>query len=136
MLENETLERQELNRICYLIRGAFFEVFKELGPGLLESIYEAALIIELQSRGLRVQRQRPLPVWYKGHKLDVDFKLDLLVEDKVVIELKSVEELHPVFFKQTTSYMKLAKVKVGFLVNFNVPFLKDRKSLVRLVAGF
>ncbi|TCZ68565.1 GxxExxY protein [Flaviaesturariibacter aridisoli] len=136
MLENETAERQELNRICYLIRGAFFEVFKELGPGLLESIYEAALIIELQSRGLQVHRQRPLPVWYKGHKLDVDFRLDLLVEDKVVIELKSVEELHPVFFKQTTSYMRLAKVKVGFLVNFNVPFLKDRKSLVRLVAGF
>ena len=87
------------NDITYQIRGAVFDVYNTLGPGLLESVYEEALCFELEQRGLHVARQVEVPINYKGHKLKNDLKLDVLVEDQIIIELKSVEEIRPVFFK-------------------------------------
>lgn len=108
------------NEISYQIRGAIYDVYNALGPGLLERIYEEALIVELRDhRGLEVVQQAPLDVFYKDAKLPVDYRLDLLVEDKVIIELKSVEEMKPVFHLQLKSYLKIADKKLGILVNFN-----------------
>ena len=108
-----------LNEITYEIRGAIYDVYKELGPGLLESVYEEALVFELNQRGLRVSRQVQVPVIYKGNSLKTELRLDLLVEDSVIVELKSVEELKKLFSKQLLTYLRLMNKKVGFLVNFN-----------------
>lgn len=106
--------------LTYKIRGAIFEVYNYWGPGLFEQIYEESLVHQLRKEGLKVEQQVPLPVIYDGVKLPCDYRLDLLVEDKVIIELKSVEELHPVHYKQLMTYLKIAHKKVGLLVNFNV----------------
>ena len=106
------------NEITYLIRGAVFEVYNALGPGLLESVYEEALCFELQNRGLMVERQKHVPVVYKGHVLNTELRLDLLVEDRIIVELKSVEEMKPVFYKQLRTYLKLLNKHLGLLVNF------------------
>ena len=106
------------NEITYLIRGAVFEVYNALGPGLLESVYEEALCFELQNRGLMVERQKHVPVVYKGHVLNTELRLDLLVEDRIIVELKSVEEMKPVFYKQLRTYLKLLNKNLGLLVNF------------------
>ncbi len=108
------------NEISYQIRGAIFEVYNNLGPGLLESIYEAALKKELEKKGLKVERQKPIPVFYKGDDLGMGFRLVLLVEDKVIVELKSVESLHKVFFKTLLSYLRVTDLRLGLLMNFNV----------------
>ena len=108
------------NEISYKVIGAIYKVYNELGPGLLESVYEAALCYQLRKDGLRVESQVKLDVMYDGKVLPVDFRLDILVEDKVIIELKSVEELKPVHYKQLMTYLRIANKKVGFLVNFNV----------------
>lgn len=107
------------NQISYQIRGAIFDVYNELGPGLLESVYEEAMVFELKKRGLSIQRQLEVPILYKGEKLSTDLRLDLLVEDSVIIELKSVSELQDVHYKQLLTYLKLTKKKLGILVNFN-----------------
>ena len=107
------------NEITYEIRGAIYDVYKELGPGLLESVYEEALCFELEQRGLSIERQKQVPVIYKGSKLKTELRLDILVEDKVVIELKSVEEMKKVFAKQLLTYLRLLDRRVGILVNFN-----------------
>lgn len=107
------------NEISYKIRGAIFKVYKELGPGLLESIYEAALCYQLTKDGLSVQKQVPVKVVYDGVILPVDYRLDLLVEDKVIVELKSVETLMNVHHKQLLTYLKITGKKLGILVNFN-----------------
>ena len=107
------------NQISYQIRGAIFDVYNELGPGLLESVYEEAMVFELQKRGLSIQRQLEVPILYKGEKLSTDLRLDLLVEDSVIVELKSVSELQDVHYKQLLTYLKLTKKKLGILVNFN-----------------
>lgn len=107
------------NEISYKIRGAIYKVYNELGPGLLESVYEAALVYQLKKDGLQVLNQVSLDVIYDGVKLPVELRLDVLVEDKVIIELKSVEQLLPVHHKQLLTYMKLSKKKLGILVNFN-----------------
>ena len=107
-----------LNEITYQIRGAIFEVYNALGPGLLESVYEEALCFELIKRGLKVERQKQIPIIYKGNELKTELRLDILVEDQVIIELKSVEEMKPVFFKQTRTYLKLLNKHLGLLVNF------------------
>lgn len=109
-----------LNNISYQIRGAIYEVYKTLGPGLLESVYEEALVYELEQRGLRVERQKQVPIIYKGINLDTNLRLDLLVEDQVIIELKSVAEMKDLFFKQTLTYCRVLNKKLGILVNFNV----------------
>ena len=113
------------NDITYQIRGAIYEVYKALGPGLLESVYEEALTYELQKRGLKVERRKEVPIHYDGQLLSTALRLDMLVEDKVIIELKSVSEMKDVFYKQTLTYCKLLNKKLGILVNFNVNDIFD-----------
>lgn len=107
------------NEITYEIRGAIYDVYKALGPGLLESVYEEALVFELKQRGLKVERQKQVPILYKGNVLKTELRLDLLVEDSVIVELKSVEEMKKVFSKQLLTYLRLLDKRVGLLVNFN-----------------
>jgi len=107
------------NDITYKIRGAIYKVYNELGPGLLESIYEAALVYQLKKDGLHVEAQVPLKVIYDDSILPVDYRLDLLVEDRVIIELKSVEEVKKLFHKQLLTYMRISGKRLGILVNFN-----------------
>ena len=121
------------DEITYKIRGSIYEVFKQLGPGLLESVYEACLYYELNSLGLEVQCQVPLPVNYKSIKLDIGFRLDLLVEESVIVEIKSVEILSNVHKKQLLTYLKLTGKKIGILVNFNTAHLVDKESIIRIV---
>ena len=122
------------NQISYQIRGAIYDVYKTLGPGLLESVYEEALCYELEQRGLIVERQKQVPVVYKGVTLKSDLRLDVLVEDKVIVELKSVSEMKDVFFKQTLTYCKLLNKKLGILVNFNVEDILD-DAIFRVANG-
>ena len=107
------------NDITYQIRGSIYDVYKELGPGLLESVYEEALCYELKQRGLNVERQVQVPIKYKGNVLNTELRLDILVEDSIIIELKSVDEMKKVFAKQLLTYLRLMDKKVGLLVNFN-----------------
>jgi GxxExxY protein len=128
------ISKNETERIGKLILDAAFEVHKELGPGLLESVYEYCLVQELKSRNLYVESQVKLPVIYKGKQLDKEFVLDLLVEHEIVIELKAVEILMPVHEVQLLTYLKLADNKLGYLINFNVPLLKE--GLKRKINGY
>lgn len=121
------------NEISYEIRRAIYEVYEELGPGLLESSYEFALKYELERTGLKVKSQVELPLRYKDLILQNAYKLDLLVENKVIIELKSVDAIHKVHHKQLITYLKLSDLKLGILVNFNTDFLKD--NIFRKVNG-
>jgi GxxExxY protein len=114
----------ELNKLTEKIIGCGIEVHRELGAGLLESIYEAALWFELKNHDLKYERQKALPVEYKGYKIG-EFRIDLVVENSVVVELKSVERFDPIFEAQILSYMKLGKYKIGLLMNFNSKLLKD-----------
>ena len=113
------------NDLTYQIRGAVWDVYNALGPGLLESVYEEALCYELEQRGLKVERQVDVPIAYKGNMLKTNLRLDMMVEDQVVIELKSVESLKPIFFKQTNTYLKLMNKHLGLLVNFGEYDMKD-----------
>lgn len=127
------MEQKTENDISYVIRGAIFKVYNELGPGLLESVYETVLLFELQKQGLDVKSQVPLPVFYEGNKLELGFRLDLLVNNKVIIEIKSVENLAEVHHKQVLTYLKLSNLKLGLLVNFNVDNIS--KGVFRKVNG-
>ncbi|WP_114747639.1 GxxExxY protein [Pleomorphovibrio marinus] len=113
------------NDISYKIRGAIYEIYNELGAGLLESVYVAAMEYELIRQGLDVKREVPLPVVYKEVKLELGFRLDLLVEEKVIVEVKSVEKLAEVHHKQVVTYLKLTNLKLGVLVNFNVSNINE-----------
>jgi GxxExxY protein len=126
-------QTMDLNDITYKIRGAIFTIHKELGPGLLESVYEAALLYELQSIGLNVKSQLGIPVKYKDVKLELGFRMDILVEDLIIIEIKSIEILHDVHKKQLLTYLKLSNKKLGILVNFNASVLKDKESIIRII---
>jgi GxxExxY protein len=119
------------NDISYKIIGSALEVHKTLGPGLLESVYENTLAYELRQNGLETRTQVPLPVMYKEIKMEVGFRIDLLIENKVIIEIKSVEALAPVHFAQTLTYLKLSGLKLALLINFNTIKLKD--SIHRIV---
>ncbi len=107
------------------IIGAAIEVHRHLGPGLLELAYEECLCKELEIRDIAFERQKPLPVAYKGIALDCGYKLDVVVEGKVILELKSVNKFEPIHDAQLLTYLKLADLKLGILINFNVPVLKD-----------
>ena len=120
-----------IDNLIYESIGAAMEVYNHLGPGLLESIYEKAMIYELQSRGLKVSSQMPVEVKYKNVTLSSDLRLDILVEDKVIIELKSVETLMPVHFKQIRSYMKLLDIPAGILINFNVSDFRQGYKVIK-----
>lgn len=116
--------RTHYNNIGTEIIDAAMSVHRELGPGLLESVYEECLIEELKEKGLKVQNQVRLPIVYKGKELKKEFIIDLLVEDIIIIELKAVEDLLPVHEVQLVTYLKLANKKLGYLINFNVSLLK------------
>ena len=107
------------NELTYEVRGAIYDVYKTLGPGLLESVYEEALSFELQKRGFRVERQVEVPIMYQGNILKTILRLDMLVENQIIVELKSVEELQKVHYKQLLTYLRLMDKRVGLLVNFN-----------------
>jgi GxxExxY protein len=113
-----------VNRVTETIIGAAIAVHRGLGPGLLESAYEACLAYELLQRGLRVERQKELPLRYGGVTLDCAYRIDLLVEDAVIVEVKSVDRLEPIHEAQLLSYLRLAKKHLGLLINFNVKVLK------------
>jgi GxxExxY protein len=121
------------NEIAYQIRGAIYDVYNKLGPGLFELVYENALSYELKKRGLDVKSQVPINIVYDGIDMGAGFKMDLLVEDKVIIELKSVETLALVHHKQLLTYLKLTNLKLGILVNFNTSEIN--KSIIRKVNG-
>ena len=126
-------EREELNKITEGIIGAAIEVHRHLGPGLLESAYQAALAFELKQRGYKVEQQKPLPMTYKEIKLDAGYRLDFLVNDKVIVEIKSSDGIAPIYDAQILSYLKLSGCKVGLLVNFNVKLVKN--GIKRYVNG-
>ena len=127
-------EKERLDRITESIIGAAIAVHRVLGPGLLESAYEACLAFELVERGLKIEQQKPLPVVYRKVELDCAYRLDLLVEGLVIVEIKSVDNLAPIHMAQLLSYLKLSGCKVGLLMNFNVKILKD--GIRRVVNNF
>jgi GxxExxY protein len=124
----------EFNKITEKIINGAISVHKELGPGLLESAYEACLVYELASQNLKVERQKGLPIHYRGIQLDCGYRLDLLVEGSVIVEIKAIERIEPIHEAQLLSYLKLSKCKVGLLMNFNVRVLRD--GIRRLVNQF
>ncbi len=119
------------NEISFAVRGAAFKVYNALGPGLLESVYEVALTYELRKMGHEVKNQVAVPMVYADLKLDVGFRLDLLVDELVIVELKSVEALLEVHHKQLLTYLRLTNKKLGLLINFNAQNLKD--NIIRIV---
>jgi len=121
------------NEISYIIRGCIFKIYNSLGAGLLESAYEAALKYEIEKAGLEVRTQVALPMIYESVRVDIGYRLDLLVENKVIVELKSVENLLDVHHKQIITYLKLSGLKLGLLVNFNSDDIS--KSIFRKVNG-
>ena len=129
------MSKETLNALTELIIGAALEVHKELGPGLLEQSYEACLSFELLSRGLSIERQKALPLIYKNQRLDCGYRIDLLVEESVVVEVKAIERFERVHVAQVMSYLKFTDCRVGLLLNFNVALLA-RDGLKRVVNGF
>lgn len=123
----------EINQITERIIGAAIEVHKALGPGLLESSYETCLAYEFACQGLAFEQQKSMPVVYKDIQLDAGYRLDFLVEDQVIVELKAVDMLRPIHRAQIISYLKLSGCKIGLLINFNVPVLKN--GIERVVLG-
>ncbi len=122
-----------INEITGIIVNSAMTVHSALGPGLLESAYQACLAHELRSRGLEVAAQVPQPLVYKGQKLEVGYRIDLVVEGRVVVEVKSVDAIHPIHQAQLLSYMRLSGLSVGLLINFNVLHLRD--GIKRMVDG-
>jgi GxxExxY protein len=116
-LETEAIGKQ--------IVHAAFTVHKAMGPGLLEKVYETCMIDELTSLGVKVNQQQPVPLYYKGEMIQEKLRLDLIVSDSIIVELKSVDQIHPVHEAQIISYLKLSNLKLGYLINFNVPLVKN-----------
>jgi GxxExxY protein len=115
----------DINHLTGGVIGAAIEVHKAIGPGLLESAYEECLSHELDLKKIQYERQKPLPVEYKDVKLDCGYRLDLIVENRLIVELKACESLLPIYEAQLLTYLKLTNIKVGLLINFNVPVLKE-----------
>ncbi len=125
--------RRSPNEISRVVLDASMKIHSFLGPGLLESTYKACLSQELRNRGLRVEMERPLPVIYEGTKLEIGYRVDMLVEDSVIIEIKSIDAITPVHQAQVLSYLRLSGMSLGLLINFNVAHLKD--GIKRFVMG-
>ncbi|MBZ0118302.1 MAG: GxxExxY protein [Sandaracinaceae bacterium] len=121
------------NRVTEQIIGAAIAVHRELGPGLLESTYEACLACELSHRDLKVERQKPLPVQYRGLQVDCGYRVDLLVDDQVIVELKTVASVLPIHEAQILTYLKLSQLRVGLILNFNVRLMKE--GIHRFLSG-
>ena len=124
----------DINQLTGKVIGAAIEVHKASGPGLLESTYEECLCHELQLRKIAYERQKPLPIEYKGVRLDCGYRLDLLVQGKIILELKACEKIDPIHEAQLLTYLKLTGLNVGLLLNFNVPVMRD--GIVRIVNEF
>jgi GxxExxY protein len=124
-LRGEIIMEIDINHLTGEVIGAAIEVHKALGPGLLESAYEECLSHELDLKKIQYERQKPLPVQYKDVKLDCGYRLDLIVENRLIVELKACESLLPIYEAQLLTYLKLTNIKVGLLINFNVPVLKE-----------
>ena len=124
----------EINEITSIIIEECIYIHRELGPGLLESVYEEVLYYRLTKRGLEVKRQKGIPVIFEEVKLDLGFRADLIVEDKVIVELKSMDIVPPVHYKRTVTYLKLTKIKVALMINFNVMLLKE--GIKRIVNNY
>jgi GxxExxY protein len=131
--EDTATQRKHLNDLSGKVIGACIEIHRELGPGLLESAYEECLAYELSRAGLRFDRQRALPVRYKEVQLDCGYRLDFVVENALIVELKAVVELHPIHAAQLLTYLKLDKKPLGLLINFNVPAL--HQGVKRVACG-
>jgi GxxExxY protein len=127
----EPMIMEKLNRLSYEIIGCAYEVHKQLGPGLLESTYEACLEYELIKKGLETKRQVALPVVYKDIKLDAGYRIDLLVQESIILEIKAAEAIIPIYEAQLLTYLKLSGIRLGLLINFNVKDL--RKGIMRRV---
>ncbi len=119
------MKRERYNILSKEILDASITVHKEMGPGLLESVYEMSLMKEFELRKIYAVNQISLPLFYKGHELGKSFRIDILVENEIILEIKSSEIMHPVYEAQIISYLKLAGKRLGFLINFNVPLLKN-----------
>ncbi|MFC2151729.1 GxxExxY protein [Bacteroidota bacterium] len=119
------MNKEQYNNLSKEILDASIRVHKEMGPGLLESVYELCLTKEFNLRKIRTEQQVFLPLYYRGHELNKDFRIDLLIENEIILEVKAVEVLLPVHEAQIISYLKLADKRLGFLINFNVPLLKN-----------
>jgi GxxExxY protein len=119
------------NELSKIIVNTSYDIHQTIGPGLLESVYEEIMYYELTRQRLMVERQKAIPVCWKGIKLDVGFRADLIVENKVIVELKSIEMIAPIHFKQTLTYLRLMDLKLGLLINFNVALIKD--GIMRVV---
>jgi GxxExxY protein len=126
------MSEERENEITESIIGGAIDVHRAFGPGLLESVYEECLAVELRLRGLRFERQRPVPLEYKGCRVGVELRLDLFVEDLVIVELKSVDRLLPIHEAQLLTYLRLTGRAIGLMINFNVPLLKDGLRRLRL----
>jgi len=122
---------ERINTITSAIIKACIELHNDLGPGLFESVYEEILYYKFQKAGLIVKRQVPVPVFYEEIKMDVGFKADLIIEDEVIVEIKSIESIHPVHKKQLLTYLRLANKRIGLLINFNEEVLKN--GITRLI---
>jgi GxxExxY protein len=128
------MNEEKINKITEQIIAAAILVHRTLGPGLLESTYEACLVSELSERNFKLEQQKPIPVIYKNTKLDCGYRIDLIVEKLVVVELKAIETIKPIHMAQVLSYLKLSGLSVGLLINFNVPML--RNGIRRIVNNF
>jgi len=120
------------NELSGKIIGAAIEVHRTLGAGLLESVYEDCMVIELGLQGVSVERQKRVPLVYKGHTLSTDLRLDLLVENQIIVELKAVTAMQPIFEAQLLTYLRLMNIPLGLLINFNVPVLKNGIKRMRI----
>ena len=119
------------NEITGLIVDSALKIHRTVGPGLLESVYEEIMAVELSRRGMSFERQKPIPITYEGITLPDPFRADLIVDRRVLVELKSIESLQPIHSKQTLPYLRLARLRLGLLINFNVPLLRD--GIIRLI---
>jgi len=127
-------KEEKLNKITETIIGVAINIHRALGPGLLESAYEVCMVYDLVKEGLKVEQQKPLPIVYRGVKLGCGYRLDLMIENEVIVEIKSVEKLLPIHQAQLMSYLKLSDCRVGLLINFNVKILKN--GIKRVVNNF
>lgn len=118
------------NEIATIIVNTAFEIHVKLGPGLLESVYEEIMYYELVNEGLHVERQKPIPVYWKGLKMNIGFRADLVVEKKVIVEIKSIETIPRVYFKKLLTYLTIADKRLGLLINFNEALIKDGISRI------
>ena len=127
-------ESEKLNKVAEKIIGVAMDVHRALGPGLLESAYEACMAFDLSQKGLMVEQQKPIPIMYRDVKLECGYRLDLVIEKSVIVELKAVEKIMPIHKAQLLSYLKLSGCKIGLLINFNTEILKD--GIKRVVNKF